>query len=40
MKLSSQKGVFYASHEGWGSLQAMKNTYGAIEHQIQKAKKT
>lgn len=40
MKLSSQKGVFYASHEGWGPLQAMKNTYGAIEHQIQKAKNT
>jgi len=39
MKLSSQKGVFYASHEGWGPVQAMKNTYRAIEHQLQKAKK-
>ena len=38
MKLSSQKGVFYASHEGWGPMQAMKNTAQAIEHQIKKAK--
>lgn len=38
MKLSSQKGVFYASHEGWGSMQAMKNTSQAIEHQINKSK--
>jgi CBS domain-containing protein len=40
MKLSSQKGVFYASHEGWGPVQAMKNTALAIEHQIGKAKGT
>ena len=40
MKLSSQKGVFYASHEGWGPMQAMRNTAQAIEHQIQKAKDT
>ena len=39
MKLSSQKGVFYASHEGWGPMQAMKNTAQAIEHQIRKAKR-
>ena len=39
MKLSStQRGVFYASHEGWGPMQAMKNTKDAIEHQMQKAK--
>jgi len=38
MKLSSQKGVFYASHEGWGPMQAMKNTAQAVEHQIRKAK--
>jgi len=40
MKLSSQKGIFYASHEGWGPMQAMKNTTQAIEHQINKAKGT
>lgn len=38
MKLSSQRGIFYASHEGWGPTQAMKNAYEAIEHQIRKAK--
>jgi len=38
MKLSSQRGIFYASHEGWGPMQAMKNTKDAIEHQIQKSK--
>jgi CBS domain-containing protein/ribosome-associated translation inhibitor RaiA len=38
MKLSSQRGVFYASHEGQGPMQAMKNAYEAIEHQIRKAK--
>lgn len=40
MKLSSQRGIFYASHEGWGPTQAMKNAYEAIEHQIRKAKDT
>jgi len=38
MKLSSQRGIFYASHEGWGPMQAMKNSFMAIEHQINKAK--
>jgi hypothetical protein len=38
MKLSSVRGVFYASHEGWGSEDAIRNTYKAIEHQIIKAK--
>jgi CBS domain-containing protein len=38
MKLSSQRGVFYASHEGWGPMNAMKNSFMAIEHQINKAK--
>ena len=38
MKLSSHRGVFYASHEGQGPMQAMKNAYEAIEHQIRKAK--
>jgi ribosome-associated translation inhibitor RaiA len=40
MKLSSQKGVFYASHEGWGPMNALKNTAQAIEHQIRKVKGT
>ncbi|MCX6665028.1 MAG: CBS domain-containing protein [Euryarchaeota archaeon] len=38
IKLSTQKGIFYASHEGMGPSQAMKNTMQAIEHQIRKAK--
>ncbi len=38
MKLSSRRGIFYASHEGHGPMQAMKNAYEAIEHQIRKAK--
>ena len=38
MKLSSQRGVFYASHEGWGPMQTMRNSFEAIEHQISKAK--
>jgi len=40
MKLSSRKGVFYASHEGWGPMQAMRNSFEAIEHQIRKVKGT
>lgn len=40
MKLSTQRGIFYASHEGWGHIQAMKNSFLAIEHQINKAKRT
>lgn len=40
MKLSGKPGVFYATHEGYGPLQAMRNAYLAIEHQINKAKKT
>ncbi len=39
MKLSGKPGVFYATHEGYGPMQAMRNTYLAIEHQINKAKK-
>ena len=38
IKLSTQRGIFYASHEGMGPSQAMKNTMQAIEHQIRKAK--
>jgi hypothetical protein len=30
---------FYASHEGLGPMQAMKNSFEAIEHQIKKQKK-
>lgn len=40
MKLSGRPGVFYATHEGYGPMQAMKNAFLAIEHQINKAKKT
>lgn len=40
MKLSGKPGVFYATHEGYGPQQAMRNAYLAIEHQINKAKKT
>ncbi|MFH1101254.1 MAG: CBS domain-containing protein [Methanobacteriota archaeon] len=38
MKLSSKRGIFYATHEGWGPMQAMKNTTDAIQHQLRKAK--
>ncbi|MBU0497657.1 MAG: CBS domain-containing protein [Candidatus Thermoplasmatota archaeon] len=38
MKLSTFRGIFYASHEGWGSENAIRNTYKAIEHQLSKAK--
>lgn len=40
MKLSSKQGVFYATHEGWGPMQALKNTTDAIQHQLRKAKRT
>jgi CBS domain-containing protein len=40
MKLSGKPGVFYATHEGYGPMQAMRNAFLAIEHQINKAKKT
>lgn len=40
MKLSGKPGVFYATQEGYGPMQAMRNAYLAIEHQINKAKKT
>jgi hypothetical protein len=39
MKLSGKPGVFYATHEGYGPMQAMRNTYLAIEHQINKVKR-
>lgn len=38
MKLSTRQGVFYATHEGLGPHQAMRNAFLAIEHQIKKAK--
>lgn len=38
MRLSGKPGVFYATQEGYGPMQAMKNAYLAIEHQIKKAK--
>jgi CBS domain-containing protein/ribosome-associated translation inhibitor RaiA len=40
MKLSGKPGVFYATHEGYGPNQAMRNAFLAIEHQINKVKKT
>lgn len=40
MKLSGKPGVFYATQEGYGPMQAMRNAFLAIEHQINKAKKT
>jgi CBS domain-containing protein len=38
MKLSSQQGVFYATHEGYGPMQTIKNATEAIAHQINKKK--
>jgi len=40
MKLSGKPGVFYATQEGYGPMQAMRNTFIAIEHQMNKTKKT
>jgi CBS domain-containing protein len=40
MRLSGKPGVFYAAQEGYGPMQAMRNTFLAIEHQIKKAKET
>ncbi len=40
MKLSGKPGVFYATHEGYGPNQAMRNAFLAIEHQINKVKRT
>ncbi len=40
MKLSGKPGVFYATQEGYGPMQAMRNAYLAIEHQINKVKNT
>lgn len=40
MKLSGKPGVFYSTQEGYGPHQAMRNAFLAIEHQINKVKKT
>jgi CBS domain-containing protein len=40
MKLSGKPGVFYATSEGYGPMQAMRNAFLAIEHQMNKTKKT
>jgi CBS domain-containing membrane protein len=40
MKLSGKPGVFYATQEGYGPMQAMRNAFLAIEHQMNKTKKT
>jgi CBS domain-containing protein len=39
MKLSGRPGVFYATQEGYGPSQAMRNAFLAIEHQINKVKR-
>jgi len=36
MKLSGKPGMFYATQEGYGPHQAMRNAFLAIEHQIQR----
>jgi CBS domain-containing protein len=36
MKLSGKPGVFYATQEGYGPQQAMRNAFLAIEHQLQR----
>lgn len=38
LRLSSPKGFFIASSEGWGFRQALKNTINAMEKQIEKEK--
>jgi len=40
MKLSGKPGIFYTTSEGYGPMQAIRNAYHAIEHQINKAKNT
>jgi CBS domain-containing protein len=40
MKLSGKPGDFYATQDGNGPMQAIRNAYLAIEHQIKKAKET
>jgi CBS domain-containing protein/ribosome-associated translation inhibitor RaiA len=40
MKLSGKPGVYYATSEGYGPHQAMRNAFLAIEHQINKVKRT
>jgi CBS domain-containing protein/ribosome-associated translation inhibitor RaiA len=39
MKLSGKPGVFYATSEGYGPMQAIRNAFLAIEHQMNKTKK-
>jgi CBS domain-containing protein len=38
MRLSGKPGMFYATQEGYGPHQAMRNAFLAIEHQIKRAK--
>lgn len=40
MKLSGKPGMYYATSEGYGPMQAMRNAFLAIEHQMNKTKKT
>ncbi len=40
MKLSGRPGIFYTTSEGYGPMQAIQNAYRAIEHQINKVKRT
>jgi CBS domain-containing protein len=40
MRLSGKPGMFYATQEGYGPHQAMRNAFLAIEHQIKRVKRT
>jgi len=39
IRLSSFRGMMYATDEGYGVIQALKNTLDALEHQIKKVKR-
>jgi len=39
IRLSSFRGMMYATDEGYGVIQAVKNTVDALEHQIKKVKR-
>lgn len=39
IRLSSIRGMMYATDEGYGVIQVLKNTVNALEHQIKKVKR-
>ena len=39
IRLSSFRGMMYATDEGYGFMQALKNAVNALEHQIRKIKR-